>query len=105
MKRRLHAVCPECSAVQPLRPGGALVQHIRLSRQRPCPGGTTRPTPDAVRAWLDDHERDARETCAAAERRVEEARQALAAAQERLDSARTEAVERAAWCERERGKL
>lgn len=55
---RLHAACPVCRMVQPLRPDGTMLLHTRraggISSHRGRCEGTGQPPPEgAVTAWLD----------------------------------------------------
>lgn len=55
---RLHAACPVCRMVQPLRPDGTMLLHTRraggISSHRGRCEGTGQPPPyGAIDAWLD----------------------------------------------------
>lgn len=55
---RLHAACPACRTVQPLRPDGTMLLHTRwvgeISPHRGRCEGTGQPPPyGAIDAWLD----------------------------------------------------
>lgn len=81
--RRLHAACPRCGRVEPLRPDGTLVQHTRVNRcssRCRCEGSGAQPAPGAIAAWLAQHEAEG------------------------IASAQRESTERAAWCARMRMK-
>lgn len=107
--RRLHAACPECGRVNPLRPDGTLTRHKQsafyLRAMVPCGGTGKPPTAEAVAAWLTQHEAEGAALVQARERTVARAREELAADEAALAAAQQEHAERAAWCARQRGRL
>lgn len=55
---RLHAACPVCARVEPLRPDGTMLRHktppyYAAARWVRCEGEGRAPAPGAIDAWLD----------------------------------------------------
>lgn len=74
---RLHGECPDCGAVERLRPGGTIVQHTRRRGDYymsvRCEGSGSLPVAESVAAWLDAQDANARAGVERAERAVAEA--------------------------------
>lgn len=98
---RLHGECPDCGAVERLRPGGTIVQHTRRRGDYyvsvRCEGSGASPVAGSVAAWLDAQDANARAGVDRAERAVAEAM----AARDRAIAHRDEVT---AWTAKQRAK-